>query len=221
MNSKLRSTVEALFEAAPKTRRAYDLKEELISNLTDKYNDLIAQGKAPDEAYNNVVASIGDVDELIMGLEQSNPFNRENEEKARKKTALVVTGAVGLYIFSVISLITMIEIFNVDEVLSTVFFLFIVGVATCILIYYFMSRPTYKKIDDTLVEEFKEWKQDNSQKHQLYKACSSIMWTLITAIYLIFSFALGIWSYSWIIFIIGAVIEQIIKLIFDMSNMKG
>jgi hypothetical protein len=41
MHEKLRKSVEELFENAPKTHRATELKEELLANLTDKYDDLV------------------------------------------------------------------------------------------------------------------------------------------------------------------------------------
>lgn len=40
----------------------------------------------------------------------------------------------------------------------------------------------------------------------------------ITAIYLWISFTLGLWAYSWIIFIIGAAIQNIIKLAFELKE---
>ncbi|WP_070000848.1 permease prefix domain 1-containing protein [Cellulosilyticum sp. I15G10I2] len=220
MISKIRNKVDELFEEAPQTKKAFELKEELIVNLTEKYNDLASLGKPPEEAYNNVIASIGDVDELIRGLKQNDVLSVEREEKERKKTAMVVAGSVGLYILSVISLITLVAVVGVDGVIAVMVFLVIAGASTCMLIYHFMSKPNYIKADETLVEEFKAWKQGHAQKNQLCKSLISIMWTLITAIYLIISFTLHIWAYSWIIFIIGAVIEQIIKLVFDMRNTR-
>ena len=68
MNEKLRCYIDDLFANAPSTVRAVELKEELYQNLTDKYNDLIAQGKSEESAYNIAIASIGDVDSLISGL---------------------------------------------------------------------------------------------------------------------------------------------------------
>jgi len=220
MNNKIRNKLELLFEEAPKTKKAVELKEELIVNLTEKYDDLVVLGKSPEDAYNSVIASIGDVDELIRGLKQNDVLSIEREQTERKKTAMVVAGAVGAYILSVIILITLTAVFNVDGVIATMVFLLIVGFATCVLIYHFMSKPSYIKADETIVEEFKEWKQGRSQKNQLCKSLISIMWTLITAIYLLISFTLNIWAYSWIIFIIGAVIEQMIKLIFDMNSTR-
>ena len=46
MNEKLRRYIDDLFANAPSTVRAVELKEELYQNLTDKYNDLIAEGKS-------------------------------------------------------------------------------------------------------------------------------------------------------------------------------
>lgn len=46
-----------------------DVKEELVSNLTERMNDYIAQGKNEDEAFNLTIASIGNMDELLNSLE--------------------------------------------------------------------------------------------------------------------------------------------------------
>ncbi len=220
MESKLRNIVESLFEEAPQTKKAFELKEELVSNLAEKYNDLVASGRTPEEAYNSVVAGIGDVDELIKGLKQNDSLNQEKEVLARKKTALVVSGSVGLYVLSIIVLIVCAELLRIDDVLAVILFLVIATIPTCLLIYHFMTQPHYKKSDDTLVEDFKEWKQGSKYKKELYNSVSSIMWTLTVIIYLLASFVFHIWAFSWIIFIIGAVVQQIIRLIFSLSNMR-
>lgn len=221
MQNKLKLAVEMLFENAPRNKKTMDLKDELISNLLDKYNDLVAMGKSEDEAYSLAVASIGDVEELIHSLNVGNPLDTTKVEAARQKTAKVVTISVGLYIFSIIALIAMEEIFRLRDEVSVLVFLGIIGGTTCYLIYHFMTRPTYAKIDDTLVEEFKEWKQTGDQKKQLQRSINSIVWTLITIIYLVISFTFHIWWCSWIIFLIGAVIEKIIKLLFEIREMRG
>ena len=45
MYEKLRIKVDELFENAPNTKSAYEIKEEFMANLTDRYDDLIAEGK--------------------------------------------------------------------------------------------------------------------------------------------------------------------------------
>ena len=44
MKEKLRTHIETLFSDAPNTKKAIELKEELIQNSYDKYDDLIFDG---------------------------------------------------------------------------------------------------------------------------------------------------------------------------------
>ena len=55
MNEKIRVYVNELFENAPNTKKVNDLKDEIISNANDKFNDLISDGKSEKEAYVNVI----------------------------------------------------------------------------------------------------------------------------------------------------------------------
>jgi flagellar basal body-associated protein FliL len=65
MNDKLRKHVDILWVAAPKTQRAAEIKEELLTSLNDKYNDLLANGYDSTAAFQNALAGIGDIDELF------------------------------------------------------------------------------------------------------------------------------------------------------------
>jgi hypothetical protein len=218
MYEKLRARVDGLFENAPKTRRANDLKEELMANLIDKYNDLIAADKTEDEAIKISIAGIGDVDELIAGLKEQNVLSHEQVQKERQKTALVLSISIGMYIMSVVVLILLTAVLYVDGTIAVCIMLTMDAIATCLIIYHNVSRPRYRKADDSMVEEFKEWKSTNTQKNNILKSIRSILWTLITAIYLLISFLFGIWAYSWIIFIIGVAIEKIIVLAFQLKE---
>lgn len=112
MNEKIRIYVNELFTQAPNTKKANDLKDEIVSNAIDKYSDLIKEGKKEQEAYDCVIKEIGDVDELIKELQTESPINRQNVDEVRKKTALTVSISVGLYILSVISVIVLDEFRN-------------------------------------------------------------------------------------------------------------
>jgi TM2 domain-containing membrane protein YozV len=65
MNEKLRNYVDILFAAAPKTAKAAEVKEELLTNLNDKYNDLLSQGYDSTAAFHIALSGIGDLDELF------------------------------------------------------------------------------------------------------------------------------------------------------------
>lgn len=218
MYEKLRKRLDELFENAPKNRRANDLKEELLANLIDKYNDLIKSGKSEDEAINIVISGIGDVDDLIKGLKDQDVFNYERAQKERQKSALILSISIGMYIMSVVILILCSEIFEINDNISVCLMLTLDAIATCLIVYHYASRPKYIKANDTMVEEFKEWKSSNNQKSTVLRSVRSIVWMLTTIVYFIVSFSFDNWYISWIIFLIGAAVERAITLVFQLKE---
>lgn len=217
MNDKIKTHVDGLFEGAPQSRKVQELKEELLGNLNSKYDDLISEGFTPDDAYRTVIAGIGDVSELMRQIQNESAFNSNYSPADRKKSAMFVAISVGLYILSPVCVILFGGALG-QGVLGVILMFVFVALATGLLIYNSMSSPKYIKEDDTIVEEFKQWKSDSSEKKRIRNSITSILWTLIVIIYLVFSFYLDAWAYSWIIFIIGVLLEGIIKLIFDLKG---
>lgn len=214
MINKLIAYIEKLFENAPKNKKTTELKDEIKSNLIEKYNDLLTTGKTEEEAYTIVVGGIGDINELIDQLDD----HRDCEDKYRRKRAKYTAFAIMLYIISVVPVIFT-DYFGEDENPFGIALMFlIVGIATAILVYQAASKPKYIKTEETMVEEFKEWQAERSKTKALRQTISTVLWLLIVMIYLFISFIFGIWAFSWIIFVVGAAIEQIIKLIFEMRK---
>lgn len=209
MNEKLRNYIDALFEKAPQTVRAVELKEEMFQNLTEKYNDLLAQGKSEEAAYNIAVASIGDVDSLLAGI--SGPDRSESQE-GRKRNALFTAIAVALYITSPVPIILL------QNTMGVMLLFVFIAVATGLLIYNGVTREKYVKVDDTMVEEFKEWKQNSRQKDQAANAVTGSLWLIAVCVYIFVSFTTNAWHITWIIFLIAAAIASIIRGIFMLKK---
>ena len=222
MEDKLRRHINGLFEDTKPTKKAVELKEEMLQNLEDKYRDLLDEGKTPEAAFNIAVAGIGDVSALLRQLEDDGMLGTENEkyEQARRKSALLTTIAVMMYILSVLPIIIVGEIFGGRHELAIPVFIVMVAAATGILIYNSMTKPKYLKEDDTMVEEFREWQADTQERKQMRGAVSTALWTLILVLYFIFSFTTMMWHISWVIFIIGALVESLINIFFAMQK-KG
>lgn len=213
MNETLRQYMDSLFADAPQTAGMVELKEEMIQNLTDKYNDLRAEGKSEEAAYNIAVASIGDVRALIDGMTAEGGGRSAAAEKAAKRSALLVSVAIALYILCVIPL------FLIQNEVGLVIMFAVAAIATGMLIYNGATKQArYVKTDDTVVEEFKEWQQEKSHKNRARSAIQGAVWLLIVCLYLIVSFLTGIWHISWIIFPIGGAVSLIISGIFDLKE---
>lgn len=211
---KIRKYVDSLFKDTAKTKQVRELKEELVNDLEEKYSDLIESGKEEKEAYQEVISGIGDMDTLLASLQINDEV--QNVEY-RKKTALAVSSSVGIYILSLVAVIVLSEL-GAPDYASVSAFLILVGAATCILIYHFISTPKYIKKEETLVEDFKEWKNAKNKNKEIRSAISSILWTLTVIIYLLISFIWSIWPISWIIFLVAALLEGIVNLIFKLKE---
>lgn len=212
MNERIRTHVEGLFEGAPQTRKILDLKEEMLANLNSKYDDLIAGGTSPDDAYRTVIAGIGDVSELVRQIQNESAFNSSIPTAARQKSAVFVAVAVGLYILAPFTVVL------VSGNLGIFAMFLLIAVATGLLIYNNMTRPKYIKEEDSMVEDFKEWKSDTSERRHFRRTLSLILWPLIIILYFAISFFFFAWAYSWIIFIIGILCEGVISLVLDMKK---
>jgi len=223
MEDKLRRYVESLFEDTNPTRKAVELKEEMLQNLEDKYRDLLDEGKSPEAAFNIAVAGIGDVSILIRQLEESTRSEPEQEryEKATRKSAMLTAVAVMLYILSVLPVPVLFGLgVRHASLIGIPTFIVMVAAATGLLIYNSMTRPKRVPEADTMVEEFKEWQADTQDNRQMRRAVSSALWSLIVVLYFIISFTTRAWHISWIIFVVGGLVESLINIFAAMKN-KG
>lgn len=71
MNDRLKQHVNVLFAAAPKNQRAAEMKEELLANLNEKYDDLLEEGYDSTSAFHIALSGIGEIDELFREFRTS------------------------------------------------------------------------------------------------------------------------------------------------------
>lgn len=221
MEDKLRAYMDHLFRDVKPDRRSIELKEEILQNLVDKYHDLLSEGKTQEAAYNIAVASLGDMDELLEGLKQELPSSRllddERMQQWRKKSAFRISVAVALYIMCILPPILLTNT-GYENNLAPALMLIMIGIATGLLIYNYMTKPLYQRLDDSIVEEFREWKQQTDSDRRALRAISCALWALIIVIYILISFWTLAWHITWVIFLIGVAIEGIIKAIFELKR---
>lgn len=77
MRDKLKIYLEDMFATVPQTDEVAEVKAELLDGMLERYDDCIAEGMDEQEAYDNVLDSIGDLHELFDELN----LNAGNEGK--------------------------------------------------------------------------------------------------------------------------------------------
>lgn len=217
MNERIRTHIEELFADAPSNKKIIELKEELLSNSNSKYDDLLASGFSPDDAYKTVISGIGDVSSLIEQLKSESRVDTVMIEEGRKKSALLVSIGVGILIIALAVEVFFEEILHKPGI-GLFIMLLMAAVGVGILIYNSMTKVQYNKKDDTFVEYFKQRDIELSQSKGLRASLSGILWPLIFIAYFLVSFTTQAWYISWVIFIAGACIEGIISLLFEMKK---
>lgn len=222
MQEKIRNHINELFAEAPKTRKAMDLKEEMTQNAIEKYEDLIGEGYSEEDAFQNVIHSIGDVTELFQDLEERNLLTLP--EKDRQKKALLTAISVGLYILAGVAFVYFQFIATVSYndklgLLGLVIAGAICIPPTCMLVYAANMYPNYqKRKEESLVELYKEARYSSNQEKAIRSSVSVIIWTIILVSYFIISFATDAWYITWVIFLIGACAQAVSELIFSIKR---
>lgn len=209
---KIKEYVQELFENSPQNRKTEEFKEELLANLLDKYYDLLQSNMDDEIAYNKVISSIGNIDNLF----EKDPLEITKESWNKKKSAKITAISVMMYILCPVSVIVFGSI--EFEILGIAIMFLLIAGATGLIIYNNMTKPQYIKQDDTLVEDFREWQSTTNKGRRVRKSIESAMWAIITALYLLISFTTFAWHITWIIFIIGAAIEKIIRAYFEYKE---
>ena len=226
MKDKINQHFNQLFENAPKTRKALDLKQEMTQNALDKYEDMVQEGYSKEDAYQNVIQSIGDVSELFDDLEEKNLLMLS--EADRKKRAMIKAVAVGMYILAGVAFFALEMLAEMPgsgwmnyQGLGVVVAGLICIAPTIMLVYAANMYPGYSKKEDAdMVEEYKHNKYLNNRDKAIMGAVSSIIWTLALVMYFVISFATSAWYISWVIFLIAACVQSVAALVMSLRKDK-
>ena len=192
-----------------------DIKQEILQNTLDRFDDLVAQGKSPEAAYRLAISGIGDINE-ILGFAHGNTFTPsdnpiqeikpETEEDIKRKKIRAV--AVAMYILCALPLIILGDLGfgNLGLCLT----LALVACAT------YLMLITSRKDDEDEVEE----KHKKETKHPLKESIGNIIWIVGLIAYLGISFSTGAWYITWLIFPIMACARGLSDAIIDLKEAK-
>lgn len=76
----IKTYLENLFSSLPKSKEIIKIKEELLCNMEDKYNELKEEGKTENEAIGIVISEFGNIDELLneLNITPNNNLGKNN-----------------------------------------------------------------------------------------------------------------------------------------------
>ena len=210
MREQLIQYINLLFAGAADCE---DVKQEILQNTLDRFDDLVNQGKSPEAAYRLAISGIGDINEIlgsapvkdapshfdpIQEITQETP-----EEIKRKKTRAV---AIAMYILCALPLIILGDL-GLDN-LGLCLTLALVACATYLMV--ITSRK-----DDEDEEKHKE-----EIKHPLKESIGNIIWIAGLICYFVISFVTGAWYITWLVFPIIACIRGLSDAIIDLKEAK-
>ena len=144
---QIKSYMERVFSQAPCTQKAIEMKEAILADVLDKYDDMVAEGISPQDAYQRAIGSIGDLNKLIAELRNDHPGFQPSSP----------------------------------------------------------TKPTVERDN-----------ADDRTRRSVRNSINSALWMLVLVCYFLISFATHAWYITWVIFLLGGALSNILHAIFDL-----
>lgn len=206
MKEKLTQHIDILFADAPATA---DVKQEILQNTLDRYDDLIAQGKTPAAAYQLAITGIGDISEILCCEDKAAPAISpvyDAQEKNIKPLWKKVLHAIGICLY----IMCPIPLFVLQNELGLCGLLTFVAVATALMV---ISGGKEKSTASDKTEA-------TTPQSEMRKAVHSIIWAIGVCAYFAVSFSLNAWHITWVIFPLTAAVQGLVNACMDLKEGK-
>ena len=193
-----------------------EIKQEILQNTLDRFDDLVQQGKSPEAAYRLSISGIGDINEILGSVANTTAstspvmnqvIQPETEDDIKRKKTRAV--AIAMYILCALPLIILGDL-GLDN-LGLCLTLALVACATYLMII------TGKKDDD---DDKNDEKDNNEPKHPLKESIGNIIWISGLILYFALSFYSGAWYITWLIFPIMACARGLSDAIIDLVEVN-
>lgn len=200
MREQLIQYVELLFAGA---RDCEDVKQEILQNTLDRYDDLIAEGKVPEAAYRLAITGIGDINE-ILGSQPAPAAARPSQttppaepEKYRR-----LQRGIGIAAFILCPVPLLLCVMEGQVMIGITMMLVIIAVGTMLM-----------------VVSGKDQAQPPRRHNSLFVSIAmSLLWPLATIVYFLISFSTGAWHLTWLVFPIAGAVSAVIRAIEDWKE---
>ncbi len=181
-------------------------------------------------------------DELIKGEKRVDEkefkqIQNNYSEKRNKMKAIILSISIFLYCIATFSLPYMTEVLKYEDAHAVMIWATLCTIATVIIVYFFIAYPKedncenenksikedIEEINKTIeeIDEIEENIKDVNGRNKTEALVIEIFAMLFLIVYLFVSFITMAWHITWILWLVFALVELIIKLIFSMKGEKN
>ena len=178
-------------------------------------------------------------DELIKGEKRVDEkefkqIQNNYSEKRNKMKAIILSISIFLYCIATFSLPYMTEVLKYEDAHAVMIWATLCTIATVIIVYFFIAYPKedncenenksikedIEEINKTIeeIDEIEENIKDVNGRNKTEALVIEIFAMLFLIVYLFVSFITMAWHITWILWLVFALVELIIKLIFSMKG---
>ena len=219
MRNKLICYVESIFEGLPDSSQLSQLREEILQNTLDRYDEECAKGVSETVAYNVAVMSIGDVDELLADY-------RPQKKEKRGSRRVFVAIAVALYILCVVPLFVC-DALGWPDALGLCLMFVIIAVATAMIVLSggrkneprrAQPQPAAQQAQPVPAEPEQF---ETTSARTLRAVLTPLYWVATVLIFLWAGFQ-GYWHIAWVIFLAAAGLADMIGgIVYMVKGKRG
>lgn len=220
MRNKLICYVNSIFEGIPNTPEVQELREEILQNTLDRYDEECARGVSETVAYNVAVMSIGDTDELLAAYRKP-----KKEKKSSRRVCVAI--AIALYILCVVPPAVADEM-GWPEALGVSLMFLMIAAATALIILSGgrekLAAPKASAPQGVPVQPAAQPVQAASAQEERSSAVkilrgvlTPLYWLAAVGLFLAAGFA-GYWYVAWVIFIAAGAVGDVITGIVYMAK---
>lgn len=206
MREQLTSYVDLLFAGADD---ANEIKQEILQNTLDRYDDLIGQGKSPEAAYRLAISGIGDINEILGNdIQQLTQFQTNSTSTgipAAKPVWKKILTAIGICLY----IMCPIPLFVLQDATGLCGLLAFVAVATALVIISGGKSNNQKE---------KTTPAAVTPQSKLREAVDSIIWAIGLCSYFILSFLTQAWYITWVIFLLTGAVQGLVTACIDLKE---
>lgn len=197
MRDKVDRYIKSLFYDAPANKKIAEYEKELSAECLLRFDNLVAEGKSEQEAFQIVISEIGDVESKIEELDEPEPYKpyepEPEPEIPESKKQLFAVMSSGLWLIMIMFYFIISFASGAWHSTWTIFIL--ASVFQTLLRLYFIPKGS---------------------RHNFV---APILWTSAALLYFVLSFATGKWEITWLIFLFVAIVQQSFRL-FDIWKRK-